>query len=203
MEAVVKMQPILALLLILLAAPLGMFLLHMVVHRFLLLLKPTTSGHASAIVTILSGNLLVLYLGWLFAFSHWVSTPFSLISGVLYTLIVYNGLGILYLDVLNISETSLHMHILLEIVWSDGLSSAALRERYSAENMVGARLERLTSIGQIYLKNDRYYLGNRTILYLSRALTLWRAILGLPLEPDKALLGDTQSMPVETTINEA
>ncbi len=178
------MHLVLALLLILILSPVGIFLLHITVHRLSLALKYKVSGHASALITIFIGNFPVLYLAWYFVLNYWTDTPLSVISGLLYTLIVYNVLGILYLDVLNVSETSLHMHILLEIVWNGKLSKVALKELYSPENMIEARIERLTSLGQIQFRDGRYYLGNRSILYLAKALHLWRAILGLPLKPN-------------------
>ena len=62
---------------------------------------------------------------------------------------LYGALGILYIDIVNIAETSLHMHLLLELAWSGGVPMADLLDRYSAERMIAARLERLTSIGQV------------------------------------------------------
>jgi hypothetical protein len=177
-------QPILALLLILIFSPLGVFLLHIVIHRATRWLKLTWSGQATALISILLGNLPVLSLAWYFTLSQWVENPLSLVSGLVYILIVHNVLGILYFDAFNISETSLHMHILLEIAWAGKLSQKTLQERYSAENMIRTRLERMIALGQIQVKNERYYLIDRSVLRLSKLFTLWRTILGLPTEPE-------------------
>jgi hypothetical protein len=168
-------QPILALLLILILSPLGVFLLHIVIYRASRWLKLKWSGQATALISILLGNLPVLSLAWVFTLSQWVENPLSLVSGLVYTLIVHNVLGILYFDAFNISETSLHMHILLEIAWAGKLSQKTLQERYS---------ERMIALGQIQVKNERYYLIDRSVLRLSKLFTLWRTMLGLPTEPD-------------------
>lgn len=178
------MQPVLALLLILIFSPLGVFLLHIIIYRGSTWLKLNLSGQATALMSILLGNVPVLLLGWYFALSHWLEDPLALVSGVVYVVIVHNVLGLLYFDVFNISETSLHMHILLEIAWAGKLSQATLKERYSAENMIRTRLERMTALGQIELKNEHYYLVDRSVLRLAKLFTIWRTILGLPTEPE-------------------
>lgn len=179
-------QLIIKLIIILLISPLTILLLHSLIYRvFLLFFKRRLSGHASGILAVFMGNLPVLFLTWYFVLSYWIATPQNLISGLLYTLIIYNMLGLLHLATLNISETSLHTHILLEIAWAGKLTLESLREKYSITKMIDVRIERLTSLKQIRCENNRYYLdNNRTILFISRALDIWRKVLGVPLRPN-------------------
>jgi len=93
---------------------------------------------------------------------------------------VYAALGILYIDVVNIAETSLHMHLLLELAWSGGVPEAEVLDRYSPDRMIAARLERLTSIGQLRVVDGRCYIANRSALYLAGALDAWRIVIGIP-----------------------
>jgi len=61
---------------------------------------------------------------------------------------VYSALAILYIDVVNIAETSLHMHCFSNwhgAVECDGRSAPTIH----ADRMIAARIERLTSLGQI------------------------------------------------------
>jgi len=83
----------------------------------------------------------------------------------------------------NIAETSLHMHLLLELRWGGGADLAELLDRYSADRMIAARLERLAAIGQISIVDGRCALGDRSALRLARAIDLWRTMLGLPTRP--------------------
>jgi hypothetical protein len=179
-----KLQPILALLLLLIFSPLGIFLLHILIYRSSVWLKLSVSGQATALISILLGNVPVLLLAWYFTLSQWKEDPLALVSGLVYTVIVHNVLGLLYFDFFNISETSLHMHILLEIAWAGKLSQTTLKERYSAESMIRTRLERMMDLSQVQLKEGRYYLVDRSVLRLTKLFTLWRTILGLPTEPE-------------------
>jgi len=86
----------------------------------------------------------------------------------------------------NIAETSLHMHLLLELAWSGGVPVADLLERYSADRMIAARLERLTSIGQVRITDGRCHIASRSSVYLASGLDAWRVVLGLPTSPPEA-----------------
>jgi len=102
---------------------------------------------------------------------------------VAYTTVVYATLAILYLDVVNIAETSLHMHVLLELAWTGGLPITDLLDRYGADRMLGARLERLRALGQLRVVEGRCYIGKRSTLYLANCIDIWRTVLGLPTSP--------------------
>ena len=81
------------------------------------------------------------------------------------------------------AETSLHMHLLLEIAWGDRPSLRDLIFRYSPERMVAERLDRLVAMGQVRIVDGRYVVGDRSALRLARMIDVWRRVLGLPTSP--------------------
>jgi hypothetical protein len=162
------------LLLILIASPLLMFVAHAIVFRLLDRAAAKPTAHSSAFVALLCAFVPVAAAAWFLDVS---------LCGFAYLAAVYAGMAILYVDVVNIAETSLHMHLLLELAWSGGVNLDDLLDRYSAERMIAARLERLTSIGQVRVADGRCYIANRSTLHFARALDAWRTILGLPTQP--------------------
>jgi hypothetical protein len=163
-----------SLLLLLAATPLLMFVAHAVVFRAFSLAGARPSAHSSAFVALAAVFVPVCAIAWQLGVS---------LCGFAYLTIVYAALAVLYIDVVNIAETSLHMHVLLELAWGGGAPMADLVNRYSADRMVAARLERLASIGHVRIEDGRCYIANRSTLYLAGALDIWRSILGLPRTP--------------------
>jgi hypothetical protein len=172
-----------SLLLLLAMSPMLMFVAHAFAYRALDRARAKPTAHSSALVALLVTFVAVCGAGWqlgVFDRGRDVMTPlcaFAYIAGV------YTGLAILYIDVVNIAETSLHMHLLLELAWSGGMPMADLLERYSADRMIAARIERLTSLGQMRIADDRCYIANRSTLYLAGSVNAWRVVLGLPTAP--------------------
>jgi hypothetical protein len=162
------------LLLLLAAAPILMFVCHAVAYRLLGRTGSMPTAHSSALMAVACAFVPVCAAAWQLGVS---------LCGFAYLAIVFGAMAILYIDVVNIAETSLHMHLLLELAWSGGLDLATLVERYSADRMIAARLERLTSIGQVRLDNGRCYIANRSTLHVAAALDAWRTVLGLPTAP--------------------
>jgi hypothetical protein len=172
---------------LLMAVPVGILGCHAVVYRVARASCRKPSGrtgrrptaHTSAlgaialwfVVTMTSAIVVV----W-----HATGAPASMICSIAYVAATYVVLAILYIDVVNIAETSLHMHLLLEVMWSEEPSLTWLVERYGAERMIGERLERLTALGQVRAAGGRFYLANRSTLRLNRLIDFWRAVLGLP-----------------------
>lgn len=173
------------LLLLLVASPVMVFVLHGVAHRVLDRSGRSPSAHGSALVAIAIGFALLLAAVWWLGpirGASWVQVGCTL--G--YICAVYGALSILYLDVVNVAETSVHMHLLMEIAWSGRLNIEGLLERYSAARMIASRLDRLASIGQLRVAEERCHLANRSTLRFAAAIDAWRVVLGLPTEPDEA-----------------
>jgi hypothetical protein len=178
--------PMFPIMLVLVASPVGMVIGHMLSYRLMRAAGRRPTAHTSAFAAIAGcGAALLVAIGmltWTTLADSWSSS--ACLLG--YVLATYGALAVLYVDIVNIAETSLHMHLLLEIVWSDRPSLERLVARYSPGRMVGERLDRLTALGQVRLVDGRYYLANRSALRLAQAIDLWRTVLGLPTSPDEA-----------------
>jgi hypothetical protein len=178
--------PLLPIMLLLVASPVGMVICHMLSYRLMRAGGRRPNAHTSAFAAIAAcGAALLVAIGVLtgsILMASW-STAVCLLA---YVLATYGALAVLYVDIVNIAETSLHMHLLLEIAWSEQPSLERLVARYSPGRMVGERLDRLTALGQVRLVDGRYYLANRSALRLAQAIDRWRMMLGLPISPDGA-----------------
>ena len=170
--------------LLLLGSPAGMFAGHALAYRVLRAAGRRPTAHTSAFAGI---GLCFFALGAAAAWLTWNNVTASWVTALasgLYIVATYAALALLYLDVVNIAETSLHMHLLLEIAWDDRQSLAGLIDKYSPAHMVGARLDRLTALGQVRLEGGHYRLDDRSALQLAGAIDSWRRVIGLPTSPD-------------------
>ena len=171
-----------SLLAVLFVVPLGIFVCHAAVYRAARAAGRKPTAHASALAAI------VVWFGVTMAIAialAWraTGTASSVVCAAVYAGATFAALAVLYMDVVNIAETSLHMHVLLEVTWNDRTSLSSLVERYGAERLIAERLERLAGLGQVREVKGRYYLANRSTLRLNRAIDAWRTVLGLPTSP--------------------
>jgi hypothetical protein len=172
------------LVLLLLASPLAIFLGHVASYRGSRAIGRVPTAHTSAFAGIGFSFVIVLTLALTMAWTEARASLTMLLGVAVYVTATYAALSVLYVDIVNIAETSLHMHLLLEVSWNDRLSLERLIDRYSPSHMVGERLERLTAMGQIRREGDRYYLGaNRTALLIANCVDAWRRVLGMPTRP--------------------
>ena len=175
-----------AVVLLLVASPAGMFIGHVVAYRVLKAAGRGPTAHTSALAGIVISFVAVIALAGVLAWSDISASLLTAAAFALYVAATYGALSILYLDIVNIAETSLHMHLLLEVAWNDRLSLQRLIDKYSPAHMVGERLDRLTALGQVRRDGDRYYLGgNRSALIISMCVDAWRTVLGMPTSPDE------------------
>jgi hypothetical protein len=177
------MPQLASLLVLLVASPVLVFVAHAIVYRALERSGAKPTAHSSALWALIGALIPVGLATWRLGFfdpGHGAATG---LCALVYVAAVYGALGILYLDVVNIAETSLHMHLLLELAWGGAVPLADLLERYSADRMIAARLERLASLGQLRIVDGRCYVANRSTLYLAGAIDAWRTVLGLPTSP--------------------
>ena len=172
-----------ALILLLLFSPLLVFVFHAIVYRVLDRSGAKPTAHSSAFLAIVAAFVPVCFGAWRLGVFDVSQGHAALLCALVYVAGVYGALGILYVDVVNIAETSLHMHLLLELAWGGAVPLANLLDRYSADKMIAARLDRLTSIGQLRVIEGRCFVGNRSTLHLAGAIDAWRVVLGLPTRP--------------------
>src|SRR5258708_6533895 len=124
-----------------------MFACHILAFRLLRAAGRHPTAHTSAIAGIAACLVATLAVVTSLVRPAEVGHLLEMLCTGAYTIAVFIALAILYLDVVNIAETSLHMHLLLEIAWGDRPSLQNLIFRYSAERMVAERLDRLVALG--------------------------------------------------------
>jgi hypothetical protein len=127
------------------------------------------------------GFMPVAWLAWIFSLRHITDTNADIVSGFVYLALAHGGFSFCYFNVLNASETSLHVHILTEIFLERRLDPRELSKRYSASEMVHARIERMIALGQLREEDGFFVSGNRTLVTVGRVINTWRKVLGLPI----------------------
>jgi hypothetical protein len=104
----------------------------------------------------------------------------DILCGLVVNIITYSLLGYCYFHFINLGETARRIRILRELYeHKEGLSKSEILERYNAKEIVEKRMNRLVNKHQIFLKNGKYYIGNRTMLLITKIIyTLKRMIFG-------------------------
>ncbi len=93
-------------------------------------------------------------------------------------LLTYTSLGYCYFHFVNLGETARRIRILRELLDAPGgLSLKDILKHYNAKEIVERRLERLLKKGQITVKNDKYYIARRQVLWISRLILTLKLIL--------------------------
>ena len=175
------MRPLPALLVVLALTPVCILFVHMAVHRLLAMGGRRVAGHGSAMPAIALGFVIVLLVAAQLGVLRWGRDELAeSAAGFAYIAMVYGAMALLYVDAVNIAETSLTAHTLLEISWAGTLSDRALYSKYSADHMVRARMDLLRSLGQIRSYKGRYFLAGHWLLRFAQAVALWRTVIGLP-----------------------
>jgi hypothetical protein len=169
---------------ILVCAPVGLFVVNAIVSRALRYCgKASVPPQFVSLCTALAGNLPVLYFAWGAALKNLAGHPLDLFCGLAYVVLTYNCCCYLYFCILNLSETSLHVNILMRLLISGGTRQEELAGIYGVKDMIGARIDRMIALGQLKEQDGRYVTGNRTLVLIGRVVNIWRRILSLPLSP--------------------
>ena len=164
----------------LLLTPLGLLFLHILVHRLFAIRGRRLTGHASGIRAIAVGAGVIAVVAAWTGVVTWDNGLAEFVSAAVYVGLVYSAMALLYIDAINIAETSLTTHTLLEIAWAGTLSDRELFSHYHADDMVRARMGRMISLGQIRVEGDRHFLAASWLLRFAQAVALWRRVIGLP-----------------------
>lgn len=165
-----------AVLLLALLAPFGLFLAHAVYCRWL---GRHRSGSPQVALTqlILLGNIPLLFGVALIAhMEHRQAHEWVWMA--VFVLVVFNAVGYAYFHVFNMSETARRIRILIEIFRHDTLPSRDLRGDYSPEQMIRVRLDRLVKMGQVSRTPDGLYnIDSRLLVTAAKAMRLFRGML--------------------------
>jgi len=100
------------------------------------------------------------------------------IAIIIANIIIYGSLGYCYFHFINLGETARRIRLLREIYDSDvGLTTSELLKLYNAKEVLSYRIERLLQNKQIHLQNDRYLIGNPTILWFANIITFLKYLV--------------------------
>ncbi len=107
-------------------------------------------------------------------------TKIDILFVLVVNIITYSLLGYCYFHFVNLGETARRIRILRELYeHKEGLTKTEILERYNAREILENRMSRLVNKRQIFLRNGRYYIGNRTMLLIANMIyVLKRIILG-------------------------
>ncbi|MGA9755832.1 MAG: hypothetical protein WBV23_11915 [Desulfobaccales bacterium] len=86
-------------------------------------------------------------------------------------IIIYGSLGYCYFNFNNLGETARRIRLLREIYDSeDGLTPLELNKLYSGKEVIAHRMARLLNNKQVILINDKYLIGNPTVLCIANII---------------------------------
>ncbi|MGB6943706.1 MAG: hypothetical protein WBE37_15000 [Bryobacteraceae bacterium] len=165
------------------ASPLAVCLIQAALTRIIRLLGVSLAPQLVVLGTVLLGNLPMVWLAWKLAFTPLAGNWPAMACGVVLVLLTYNALGFLYFNLLNLSETSLHVHILMDLLLSGSMPAGELAARYGVDNMIETRIERMIQLGQLQAQGASFVVNNRSLLHVGRVIHFWRKLLRLPLTP--------------------
>ena len=93
-------------------------------------------------------------------------------------ILIYFALGYCYFHFINLGETARRIRILNEIYYSDGgLTAEEILKRYNSEIIIDARLNRLLANNQLRFLNNRYFIRNSLMLYITKVIVFMKLII--------------------------
>jgi hypothetical protein len=170
--------------LIVVSAPFCICLAHAAVSRAVRAFGVSVAPQLIVLSVVLIGNIPVAWAAWEWVLRDLARSPGEVICGLCYVLITYNGFGFCYFHVLNASETSLSVHIIMELLVEGEFAPDELERRYSATHMIATRIERMITLGQLKDKDGYFVSSNHTLVIAGKLMNMWRTALGLPVTPE-------------------
>lgn len=153
---------------------------------YLEVLNPAIGLSISVLAQILSykyiakrGLLKSFLFGFFAGFLSIISLGLNTSIGILITnTISYAALGYCYFHFINLGETARRIRILREICDSrEGLPMEEILKKYNAKEIVEKRINRLLNNNQIICKDEKYYTGSRTMLWMAKIIMAMKIIL--------------------------
>lgn len=155
-------------LLVALLSAVSLFVLHGALQRFMTKLPRQRAGMIACAAGVVPLLLLVR------AMPESVATC----AGAVYLVVFYACAAYTYFLIYNMSETARRVRLVREIDRRKSMSEAELRVAYKDNEVVDARLERMTAMGHLRDKGGRYVVGSFVFHSAARILDLWRGVLG-------------------------
>lgn len=159
------------------------FFSHLILVRLFCLFKKPFFRQKGAIVSCLFGFCILTMIFFFWAISLYEKAWLQILWSGIYLFLVYILFAYVYFHIFNMSETARRIQILVENYKTGILEKEELVKKYTCQDMVSARLERLVSLGILRLTKNRYFLENKALLLLifTKAVFSFRRIL-IPFE---------------------
>lgn len=155
------------------------FFIHLVLVRIFGLFKKPFLRQKGIVVSCTVGYLVTAALFILFVKVRGSENSLSFFYSGFYLFFIYTVFAYVYFHVFNLSETARRIKMLAECKKSNGITKEQLSAKYRCEDMVSNRLKRLSALGIVKIFDNRYILGNKTLLYAARLLFAFEKIIFL------------------------
>lgn len=137
---------------------------------------PFVAGHA---VTLLA---VVAYCAVQVGLSG--SLQLSIVLGILYLLCYCGCVTFLNWFVFTLTDVSMHVRTAYVIHTAGRLTPEQIQKRYNKSFILGNRLARLLELGQLKVRDGRYFTGGGEVLVGAAVCKLLRVVLGIPVAPE-------------------
>ncbi|OQW92127.1 MAG: hypothetical protein BWK78_02600 [Thiotrichaceae bacterium IS1] len=138
-------------------------------------------------ISCLKATLLSNLMSFIFVISvaiFSISMDFThILSQVVYMFIIVSGCGFIHWQIFAISESSMHVHLLVEVYKVDKISIPELLNRYNRKTIIASRIPRLLAMGQLVSENGVLEARGEGILLIAKLPAFFRKILGIPVRP--------------------
>ena len=172
------MNPQIRYLILLSCSPVLAFISHMVLARVISGFKwGKLSPLIISVVAVLTGFAIIGAGAWQLSLRH-MPAGSERFAAILYGLAVYSGLSFSYFQLFAMTETARRIRILSELELRGPLKRHEITGRYSANDILSVRLERLLTWRQLERADNRYILKGRFLYRIAKIMESWAWVLG-------------------------
>lgn len=161
------------------------FLSHVVVARLFRGFRTPEQRQKGVIISVLLGALPLIFLATLHLYLGWRSTVETM-PDFTYLLLLYGAAAYVYFHFFNMSETSRRIWLLVSSDRHTGAVGPNIDRNYNPTRMLGNRLGRLVSLGEIAITDGKYRIDRGRLVAPARGVMFLRALLfptALPQSP--------------------
>lgn len=164
-------------LILVIASAIMPFFIHIFVIRALRIFKGPSSRQKGVILSSLFGILTIGVIFYCWAAANGTMAISQILWHGIYLFSLYAISAYIYYQVFNLSETARRIRILAECTKTGVLNEEILVKKYTCQNMVSIRLERLIGLGILRINQNRYFTTGKIPTIYSKTVFSLRKIL--------------------------
>jgi hypothetical protein len=145
--------------------------------------ESSTDAHSNAVRATKATGWIVLLA--LLATWPWAAHRYDVAIYVVFGLVWLYLASFLMWFLFAATDTSMHVHLLVETFGRKSSARSELRKHYSKPNIIAARVPRLLALGQLASIDGRLRLTGKAVLQGAWIASIARRILGLPARPPR------------------